>query len=142
MAFQENAPPGPNTPLLEENIEVEESGTSLLQVGNEGQRCQVVDGMIVPQPTDKGGSREERFSSFVLEQAGRTRRSAQPFHLGEECSFFWGRDREEGLAFCCPAELKQPSMAQKESFSDHTQSTETLPLVLSPRLHPSSAASN
>lgn len=99
MAFQENAPLGPKTTLLEENVEVEESGTSLLQVGNEGQRCQVVDGTIVPQPTDKGGSGEERFSSCVLEQASRTRRSAQSFHLGKECSFFGVGTGKKGWLF-------------------------------------------
>lgn len=78
----ENAPLRPKTPLLEESAEVQESGTSLLQVGNEGQRCQLVDGTIVPRPTDKGGSGQERFSSFVLGQAGRARRGVQPFRLG------------------------------------------------------------
>lgn len=36
MAFQKNVPLRPKMHLLEENIEVEESGTSLLQVGELG----------------------------------------------------------------------------------------------------------
>lgn len=48
----------PKMHLLEENIEVEGGGPACWRLGDEGQGCQVVDGMIVPQPRDKGWGEE------------------------------------------------------------------------------------
>lgn len=137
-AFQKNTPLIPKLHLLEENKEVEQSGTSLLQVGDEGQGHQVVDEMTVPQPRDGvgEGNWEQRFSGFVLGWAG-----SQGLWGGthspvlgktEGCCFsgVWGR--EEGLAL---AALKH-STAQKEFFCGHKQSRKILPLALSPRFHP------
>lgn len=79
----------PKTHLLEENREVEGGGPACWRLGDEGQGCQVVDGMIVPQPRDKGRgeeSQEDRFSGFLLEWAGEVQGvwggRSQPCHLG------------------------------------------------------------
>lgn len=89
MAFQKIAPLGPKTHLLEENIEVEGVGIACWRLGNEGQGCQVVDGMIVPQPRDKGWGRRELGSQVLKFPTG----------VGRETTALPpGGPREEGLA--------------------------------------------
>lgn len=88
-AFQKIAPLGPKTHLLEENIEVEGVGIACWRLGDEGQGCQVVDGMIVPQPRDKRWGRRESGSQVLKFPTGVGRWGPgvwggrpQPCHLG------------------------------------------------------------
>lgn len=55
MAFQKTTPPRPKTHLLEENKRWRGVGSACWRSGDEGQGCQVVKGVIVPWPKDRGG---------------------------------------------------------------------------------------
>lgn len=87
-------------------------GLARCRLGNEGQGCQVVDGMIVPQPRDKTWGRTElgrEVLKFCMEWASRVRGCGEGHHSpvtwgeSEECYFTeWecGQGRRIGLG--CP----------------------------------------
>lgn len=84
-------------------------GPACCRLGNEGPRCRVVDGMIVPQPRDKGWGRRALGREVLKFCTGVGRYRArvwgerpQPCHLeggGEERATSSGGTRKKGWLF-------------------------------------------